>query len=294
MKRTGIFLILASIALVSSCGETSPGGGSSSGYTIIWKNYNGSTLKVDSNVKENTIPKYTGSTPTRPDDATYTYSWTGWTPTVVAAKSDATYTATFKATKKEAEKVTVPAHTLKDTNPPVDILNDPGQLVSQSTWNSFKNGGKSKFINNYDYTYVAYYSGSNYQMEFFTKNGYAIKSLLNSNYNATYYEKIGNTTYSYTSATGGYLRSTSSVDIQDKYTNRIIEELKVHMFDYSLYTYEEGLELYRYMGPNFTSSIKFQKGYLTEIFYQISSTYYFHLYYSFCTEIEIPESYYYK
>ena len=131
MKRTGIFLILTSIALVSSCGETSPSGGSSSGYTITLKNYNGSVLKVDTDVKEGTIPKYNGSTPTRPDDATYTYSWTGWTPTVVAAKSDATYTATFKATKKEAEKVTVPAHTLKDSNSPFDS-DDDGEMVSEN------------------------------------------------------------------------------------------------------------------------------------------------------------------
>ena len=191
MKRSGAFLILTSLVLVSGCGESTPSeGGSSSGYTITWKNYNGSVLKVDSNVKENVVPKYTGATPTRPDDSTYTYSWSGWTPKVVAATANATYTATFTSTPKgggDPEKVIVAAHTLKDNNPPVDILNDPGQQVSLSTWNSFKNGGKSKFINNYDYTYVAYYSTSNYQMELFTKNGYEIDSNLNGNYNATYY-----------------------------------------------------------------------------------------------------------
>ena len=101
MKRSGAFLILTSLLLFSSCGESTPsGGGSSSGYTITWKNYNGSVLKVDSNVKENTIPKYTGTTPTKPEDNQYTYAWSGWTPKVVAATSDATYTATFTSTPK--------------------------------------------------------------------------------------------------------------------------------------------------------------------------------------------------
>jgi len=106
------------------------------------------------------------------------------------------------------------------------------------------------------------------------------------------YEKNGNTTYSYTSTKEGYLRSSSSVDIQDKYEYRLVEEIKVHMFEYSLYEFDEYFEQYRYIGNGFTSLIRFQKGYLTEITYTIDSTYYFHLYNSFCTEIEIPESYY--
>lgn len=167
MKRSGAFLILTSLLLFSSCGESTLSGGSSnSGYTITWKNYNGSVLKVDSNVKENTIPKYTGTTPTRPDDSTYTYSWSGWTPTVVAATSDATYTATFKATKKEAEKVIVDKHTLKDTNPPFDS-DDDGERVSESTWNAFRSASQSEFKKNYNYTYEAY-SGGTYTLEYFT------------------------------------------------------------------------------------------------------------------------------
>ena len=300
MKRSGVFLVLTSLILVTSCsssGGDTPTPSEDKYYSITWKNYNGTVLETDKNVKEGTMPHYDGATPTKPEDSSYTYSWSGWTPKVVAATSNATYTATFTSTPKgggDPEKVTVAAHTLKDNNPPVDFLNDPGQQVSESVWNSFLKGSKSKFINNYDYTYVAYYGPTNYQMEYFTKNGYAIKSLLSSKYNATYYEKIGNTTYSYVSTNEGYLRSSSSVDIQDKYTYRLVEEIKVHMFDFSLYTYEEDFELYRYLGPDFTSSIRFQKGYLTEIIYQISSTYYFHLYNSFCTEIEIPKSYYYK
>ena len=50
-------------------------------------------------------------------------------------------------------KVTVPAHTLSDNNPPIDV-NSTGQTVSEATWNSFKNGAASKFNGNYNFTYM--------------------------------------------------------------------------------------------------------------------------------------------
>ncbi len=295
MKRTGIFLILTSIALVSSCGETSPsGGGNSTGYTITWKNYNGSVLKVDSNVKENTIPKYTGSTPTRPDDSTYTYSWTGWTPTVVAAKSDATYTATYKATKKEAEKVTVPAHTLKDTNPPFDS-DDYGERVDETTWNAFRYASQSKFKKNYNYTYETN-SGGTQTIEEFTKNGYHVETSAGT----LYYERknsTGNTFYEYIYSKGEYLRQETSLDLEDKYTYRIQHEIYVHMFDFKEYEYNAdlgGYYLYNVSGV-FSSQIKFQNGYLSSLTYILYSTMSkFEIKLSFKTEISIPKSYYYK
>jgi len=68
-------------------------------YTITFLNYDGTELQVLTDVEEGTIPSYTGTTPTRPDDEQYTYSFSGWAPTIVAATADATYTAQFTATE---------------------------------------------------------------------------------------------------------------------------------------------------------------------------------------------------
>ena len=68
-------------------------------YTITFANWDGSELQ-SSQVEEGTLPEYTGATPERPEDEQYTYSFNGWTPTIVIASADATYTATYTATPK--------------------------------------------------------------------------------------------------------------------------------------------------------------------------------------------------
>ncbi len=51
-------------------------------YTITWKNYDGEVLKTDINVKEGVKPEYNGSTPTKPEDKEYKYTFIGWTPII--------------------------------------------------------------------------------------------------------------------------------------------------------------------------------------------------------------------
>ena len=67
-------------------------------YTITWLDGDGNRIKTET-VLENVMPAYTGETPTKTATAQYTYTYNGtWTPGVVAATEDATYTANFDST----------------------------------------------------------------------------------------------------------------------------------------------------------------------------------------------------
>jgi uncharacterized repeat protein (TIGR02543 family) len=63
-------------------------------YTIFWE-VNGSIVETDLNVSEGVMPAYDGYTPIKPATNQYEYTFTGWTPTVVAAAGNQTYIAEF-------------------------------------------------------------------------------------------------------------------------------------------------------------------------------------------------------
>lgn len=63
-------------------------------FTITWKNGD-SVLETDTDVIEGTIPTYDGAAPVKASDAQYSYVFAGWSPQVVAANGNATYSATF-------------------------------------------------------------------------------------------------------------------------------------------------------------------------------------------------------
>jgi len=64
-------------------------------YTITWKNYDGSILKIDENVYYGATPSYDKPTPTKDATAQFTYTFAGWDPEVAEVTGDATYTAKF-------------------------------------------------------------------------------------------------------------------------------------------------------------------------------------------------------
>lgn len=68
-------------------------------YAITWVDGNGATLKTEK-LEYGATPSYTGATPTKAEDASYTYSFTGWSPEIVAVTGEATYTAQFNSTPK--------------------------------------------------------------------------------------------------------------------------------------------------------------------------------------------------
>ncbi|MBE6032904.1 MAG: hypothetical protein E7224_06900, partial [Clostridiales bacterium] len=72
-------------------------GESVNGYTVTWKNYDGTVLETDLNVLYGTTPSYDSADPVKPGTARYSYTWTGWTPAVSSVTGDATYTAEFSS-----------------------------------------------------------------------------------------------------------------------------------------------------------------------------------------------------
>ena len=69
-------------------------------YTIKWLNYDGSVLETDENVQYGTMPTYDGTTPTKPESASHTYTFSGWDSEIELATSDKEYRAQFSETIK--------------------------------------------------------------------------------------------------------------------------------------------------------------------------------------------------
>ncbi len=70
-------------------------------FNITFVNEDGTELQ-SSSVAYGEMPSYSGATPTKAATSENSYEFAGWTPGVVAATSDATYTATYKATPVSA------------------------------------------------------------------------------------------------------------------------------------------------------------------------------------------------
>ena len=91
-------------------------------YMIKFVNEDGTVLQ-SSAVAYDTVPVYTGLTPTKAETANYTYTFKGWDKTIVAVKGTATYTAQFTAKAKPTisptkKPTTPPTVTTKPTTKP--------------------------------------------------------------------------------------------------------------------------------------------------------------------------------
>ena len=68
-------------------------------YTITFVNEDGTTLYSEV-LEYGQMPEYEGETPVKAADDKYTYTFSGWTPEIVAVAGTATYTATYTAEEK--------------------------------------------------------------------------------------------------------------------------------------------------------------------------------------------------
>jgi uncharacterized repeat protein (TIGR02543 family) len=68
-------------------------------YTVTWKNDDGTELKTET-VNYGETPSYTGETLTKAQTDEYTYTFSGWNPTISTVTGDVTYTAQFTAEKR--------------------------------------------------------------------------------------------------------------------------------------------------------------------------------------------------
>ena len=69
-------------------------------YTITFVDEDGATVLQSSEVGYGQMPAYNGNTPTKESTAEFDYAFAGWTPDIDIVTGDATYTATYTATRR--------------------------------------------------------------------------------------------------------------------------------------------------------------------------------------------------
>ena len=71
-------------------------------FKVTWKNWNGDVLSEEE-VEYNSVPEYEGTDPARPEDESFVYSFSGWSPEISSVKADIVYTAQFSKEERKPD-----------------------------------------------------------------------------------------------------------------------------------------------------------------------------------------------
>lgn len=90
-KKIFVFLLIIALGIpLCSCGGQKR-------FVIRWENYDGTVLEIDNDVVSGSMPSFDGDTPTKASTAQYSYTFSGWSPSITAVTGDKTYTAQFSS-----------------------------------------------------------------------------------------------------------------------------------------------------------------------------------------------------
>ena len=129
-------------------------------YSITWKNWDNSVLRVDKCYQGST-PSY-GSTPTRNNDDEHYYVFTGWSPSIVAAYSDATYIAQYS--EHERTSFTISYNSNGGNITPSSQTKTKGRALTLTSTKPTKEGHTFIGWNNI-YENAVYSSGSSFNLD---------------------------------------------------------------------------------------------------------------------------------
>ena len=141
-------------------------------YTIRFVDFDNEELNVQENVEYGSTPIYGGIDPTRPSDAQFSYSFSGWEPSIVPVVGDATYVAVYSTTinkytvlwKNHDDSIlendhNVPYGTIPEYNGATPIRNsDEKYSYLFTNWNPEPSAikGNTEFIANYSRSLIDY------------------------------------------------------------------------------------------------------------------------------------------